>query len=114
MQGYPDPVTVTLHDDSSGSGNDTDEVVTIVAAATDRWVIDDIHWSYDDASTTGKVTISIDGTDEFDLDIIRAAGDDGSIHFENGFYASDVNEEVIVTLEGAGGTTDGKLNVNYR
>ena len=114
MWGYPEPHTVSKNAASSGSGADTDEVVTLAAVTDERHVIDDIHWSYDDASTTGKLTITDDGTSVFDIDLIAAAAvSTPSIHFENGLECT-LNSEVVITLAGAGGTTNGKLNVNYR
>jgi len=114
MKMYPDPDVVTQNAESSGSGANTAEVITLAAATDDRRVIDGIYWSYDAASTTGGITIAIDGTDEFDVDVIRAAADNDQILFERGFYATDVNEAVVVTLKAAGGTTNGKLNIVYR
>lgn len=113
MWGHPDPHTVSKNAESSGSGDNTAEVITLAAVENERHVLDDIHWSYNGAATTGKLTIAEGGVTTFDVDLITAAADNGSVHFEHGFE-SDANTAVVVTLAAGAAGIAGKLNLNYR
>lgn len=85
------------------------------AAATDRFhVLDWVAWSYDSAPTGGGLTITIGGVTYLDIDI-TAAGP-GMMRFDPPIYnpAETRNEAVVITLDGGGGSVQGKVNVRGR
>jgi hypothetical protein len=74
-----------------------------------RYVIHNIQWSYSAAPTGGKLTVQVGAgpTTVLDLDI-TAAGPGGY----NLVIPGGMSEQIIVGLA-AGGSTVGKLNIQY-
>lgn len=87
---------------------DTAAVVTLAAVTDLEHVVHNIQWSYSDAPTGGKLTITVAAVIVWEVDI-TAAG-------PGGFgmpIAGDDNEAVVITLAAGGGSVVGKLNVQY-
>ena len=113
---YADQDALAIFDtDSQASG--TDAEITIAADADEFHCIDWISWSYAGTPTNGNLSVSIDGSVVWTVDI--TVGGPGHIEFERPLYTNNRqgaepkrNEEVVITL--ADGSVANKVNVRYR
>lgn len=110
MRMSPNTISDVSHAKHLPAAN-TDAVVTIAAAAGERWVLDRIDWSYD-GTPTGRLTIAFGGTTILDIDII--AGGPGNLEFLGGLNNETKNEACVITLAAGGLGVTGKLFVHYR
>lgn len=86
---------------------DTDAVITLAAGAGKKHYIPRVVWSYSEAPTGGRLTITDDGDTVLDVDII--AGGPGSL--DVGIESAAANTDMVVTLAAGSGSTIGKLNL---
>jgi putative N-acetylmannosamine-6-phosphate epimerase len=113
MRGAVDPYAVATPQTVTSAANDT-AVITLAAASGVSHVLDSLQWSYDGASTTGGLTVTINAVSVFDVDIIRAAADNDSMIFPKGMYTTPKNQAMVITLKAAGAGIVGKLNAQTR
>lgn len=86
----------------------TAAVVTLAATINRTRVIQGLQWSYSEAPTGGRLTVTFGATVKFDVDITAAGpGGFGCI------LPAATNETVTITLASGAGTCIGKLNVQY-
>ena len=104
----------TIRNHQPASSN-TAAIITVAAATLDYHIVDWIGWSYDGVPTGGKLTITIDGTEVFDLDI-TTDGPGQFIFPPAGFYdpTRDPNEALVITLAAGGSGVTGKLAASTR
>lgn len=99
-------------DYNAGAADGSDTVITYGAISDRRHVIAGVRWSYSAAPTGGGLTIQMGSTPDtvYQLDI-TAAGP-GEVSFDPP-RSAPANAQVIVTLEGGGGTVRGRLHVDH-
>ncbi len=113
MTGLPETGAVPTFQTASAGAN-TDVVITLAAAIGVTHVLDWVHFSYDEDASTGVLAITIGGTDEYIIQTsaVAATTQMAFIQFPGGFYGG-VNEAMVITLDGGGGTAKGRVNIRY-
>lgn len=98
-----------IQNDQVTSGDNAAAAITLVTPARKRHYAVAILWSYTDAPTGGRLTISgLDGTsDTFDIDIDSAGWSGIALPP----LASALGTDLIITLSAGGAGVVGKLNV---
>lgn len=94
--------------------------VTIAADADQYWIIDSVHFGYNDETTAVEgLSIAFGGSTKFALPIQIAAATASQkafyeVIFPRGLYTGTVNEAVVVSLTAGGGAILAYVNVTYR
>lgn len=114
MRGLPNDLarSISVHKTAAANTAVTD---TLAASAGVTHVIDKVTAGYseDPGAGAGKLTVAIDGTTVFEVDI--TADDPLDFEWDYGLYGDPAgNEAVVFTLAAGGGTAVGKLNYSYR
>ena len=103
-----------ITDQHATAAADADVVITLAAVEDVCHVLARVSASYSETPTGGALTVACGGTTIFEVDI-------PGVDWERNFYsdcknpglhhAQAPNEEMVITLHGAGATCVGKLNV---
>ena len=102
---HPHPDGKVTASTVEGAAN-TAATITLAAAADTRHVLHAIQYSYAGTITTAGITVSVAGSDVFDIDVTIK---EGTIEFHAPIYTSE-NEAMVITIKAGGGTSVGKLN----
>jgi hypothetical protein len=86
----------------------TAAIITIAGVAGRKHILHQVQWSYSAAPVAGRLTVTVNAITVFDVDVI--SGGPGGFGLE---IAGGTNQAVVITLAAGGGTTVGKLNVQY-
>ena len=113
MHMLPDTVAVPTVASSLDGANATALTVTINPDDDEYVVLDVVSWSYNGTPTGGELSLAVDGTDTYKVDITE--GGPGHLPFgERGMLTSQTKGlTVVVTLAAVAGV-GGQLNVLYR
>lgn len=77
-------------------------------------VLDEIHYSYDQAPTGGALTVKFGGVTKWSVNVPPAVFPPKPVRFPRGLYTGTVDEALLVELAAGGGTVVGRLAIVYR
>lgn len=99
---------VTVRSGHNTSTANAAAVITLAAVADKVHCIHQLQWSYSAAPVAGKLTVTVGGVTTFEVDVTSAGP--GGFGLE---LPGSVNSAVVIILAAGGGTTVGKLNIQY-
>lgn len=86
----------------------TAAIVTLEAVAGRKHWVHHFQWSYSAVPTGGRLTITVGGVIQFDVDITSAGPGGFGVEIIGG-----AGQEIVLTLAAGGASVSGKLNVQY-
>lgn len=86
----------------------TAAVVTLAATTNRQHVVHGVQWSYSVDPTGGKLTITVNGSTVWEVDVTSSGPGGFSCEIPGG-----TNQAIVVTLAAGGGASVAKINVQY-